>query len=100
MFRALFGGLALAITSGCASFEFALIGDMPYADEAITNSYPNLIRDINRRRLAFVVHNGDIKSASAPCTDEVFRERLADFQSFAHPLFYVHGDNEDRKSVG
>lgn len=94
MFRALFVCLVLAITSGCASFEFALIGDMPYADEAITNAYPKLISDINRRRLAFVVHNGDIKSAASPCTDQLFEERLADFQSFTHPVFYTFGDNE------
>lgn len=94
MFRAFFCCFGLLAITGCASFEFALIGDMPYADEAITNAYPNLIRDINRRRLVFVVHDGDIKSGAAPCTDEVFGERLADFQSFAHPLFFIFGDNE------
>jgi hypothetical protein len=89
----------LALT-GCAHrqpwrpFEFALIGDMPYTDEATTNAFPNLIREINDANMAFVVHDGDIKSGGTPCTDELFRERLAQFQTIEHPLFYIFGDNE------
>jgi hypothetical protein len=88
--------LVVVLLSGCAhrGFEFALIGDMPYTDEASTNLFPNLIREINQARLAFVVHDGDIKSGSAPCTDEVFRERYAQFQTFEHPFFFIFGDNE------
>jgi len=93
------GGLiALMVLTGCAHhsgrFEFALIGDMPYTEEATTNLFPNLMREINAADLAFVVHDGDIKSGSSPCTDEVFRQRFAEFESFAHPLFYIFGDNE------
>jgi hypothetical protein len=89
----------LMFVSGCAhrwsgGFDFALIGDMPYTDEATTNLFPNLIRDINAADVAFVVHDGDIKSGGSPCTDQVFRERLAQFQRFDHPLFYIFGDNE------
>lgn len=76
------------------SFEFALIGDMPYTDEATTNAFPNLIKEINAAELVFVVHDGDIKSGSTPCTDELFRERFAQFQMFRHPLFFIFGDNE------
>lgn len=75
-------------------FEFALIGDMPYTDEATTNAFPNLIDEINRAPMAFVIHDGDIKSGSTPCTDEVFHERYRQFQSFRHPLVYIFGDNE------
>lgn len=94
VFRMLLSCAGLLAITGCASFDFALIGDMPYTDEATTNTFPNLIRDINRRQLAFVVHDGDIKSGSSPCTDELFHERFAQFQSFTHPLFYIFGDNE------
>lgn len=83
---------------GCAHlgqrFDFALIGDMPYTDEATTNLYPNLIREIDAADLAFVVHDGDIKSGSGPCTDELFQQRLSEFQALQHPLFYTFGDNE------
>lgn len=85
--------------AGCAHrhsgvFEFALIGDVPYTEEARTNLFPNMIREINEADVAFVVHDGDIKSGSAPCTDEVFRQTLDQFQTFEHPLFFLFGDNE------
>jgi hypothetical protein len=94
--------VALVTLVGCAcgnrhspgAFEFALIGDMPYTDEAATNAFPNLIEEINSAHVAFVVHDGDIKSGSTPCTDDLFRERLAQFNSFKQPLIYIFGDNE------
>jgi hypothetical protein len=75
-------------------FDFALIGDTPYNDDQATNRFPNMIADINRVPLAFVVHDGDIKSGATPCTDEVLEERRRQFQSFRHPLIYLFGDNE------
>lgn len=98
--------LIALICSGCGSgafsqqrsknarFDFALIGDVPYNDFDATNSFPNMIEEINRARLAFVVHDGDIKSGGAPCSDEVFSERYLQFHTFRHPLIYVFGDNE------
>src|SRR5688572_20553788 len=90
------------LTSGCASwlgsraksFDFALIGDVPYTPEQVTNSFPNMIRELNAANLEFVVHDGDIKSGSEPCTDEIFTARLKQFETFRHPLIYVFGDNE------
>jgi hypothetical protein len=76
------------------SFEFALIGDVPYNDFAATNSYPNMIDEINRARLAFVVHNGDIKAGATPCTQEVFESCYRQFQTFQRPLIFLFGDNE------
>jgi len=81
---------------GATRFDFALIGDMPYDDQQITNFFPNLTADINAADLAFVVHDGDIKSGSTPCTDQLFAERLADFNRFRHPFIYIPGDNEWR----
>jgi hypothetical protein len=75
-------------------FEFALIGDVPYNEYDATNSFPNMIDEINRARLAFVVHDGDIKAGATPCTTEVFQRCLQQFQSFKHPLILVFGDNE------
>lgn len=71
-----------------------MIGDVPYTDAAVTNDFPNLIRELNRASLEFVTHDGDIKAGAAPCTDELFVARLAQFQTIRHPLFYVPGDNE------
>ncbi len=53
-----------------------------------------MIREINRESLAFVVHNGDIKAGETPCSDELFRARYGQFQTFAHPLIFIFGDNE------
>ncbi len=75
-------------------FEFALIGDVPYSDEASTNYFPNMIREINQRRLKFVVHNGDFKAGATPCSDELFARCHEQFQSFKHPFIYIPGDNE------
>lgn len=75
-------------------WDFALIGDLPYTDQAVTNDFPNLIRQLNRAELAFVIHDGDIKAGAAPCTDALFEARLAQFQTIEHPLFFVPGDNE------
>ncbi|MBL9171496.1 MAG: hypothetical protein JNN07_27435 [Verrucomicrobiales bacterium] len=80
--------------AAAATWDFALIGDLPYTPEAETNDFPHLIEDLNRARLEFVVHDGDIKSGSSPCTDAVFRNRFEQFQTIQHPLFYVFGDNE------
>lgn len=76
------------------SFDFALIGDVPYDDAQRTNYFPNMIADLNRARIEFVVHNGDIKSGATPCTDLLFEDVYRRFQTFKHPLIYLFGDNE------
>lgn len=95
------GATAVLLVTGCANlqqtakpFDFALVGDVPYTDEQVTNLFPNMIHELNAAQLAFVVHDGDIKSGDSPCSDAVFEDRLRDFQSFRHPLIYLFGDNE------
>jgi hypothetical protein len=95
-----------AVFSGCATsslssdartpahFDFALIGDVPYTEADATNGFPNMIAEINQARLAFVVHDGDIKDGAAPCSDEALARCYRQFQTFRHPLIYVYGDNE------
>jgi hypothetical protein len=75
-------------------FDFALIGDVPYSEEDTTNGFVNLVQDLNRADLRFVVHNGDLKSGSAPCSEALLAERYGQFQTFKHPLVYLFGDNE------
>jgi hypothetical protein len=92
----------MALAAGCATqpgspkggFDFALIGDVPYNDFDATNSFPNMIAEINRAPLAFVVHDGDIKAGATPCSDELFQRCYDQFQTFGHPLIYLFGDNE------
>jgi hypothetical protein len=67
---------------------------MPYDAYQISNAFPNLIEDLNRENLAFVVHDGDIKAGATPCTDAVLEQVFAQFQTVRSPLVYLFGDNE------
>ena len=75
------------------SFDIALIGDLPY-DAEEEAKFDNMIKDINRSKLAFVVHDGDFKSGSSLCSDEVFNQRYDLFQTFRHPFVFIFGDND------
>jgi hypothetical protein len=78
---------------GDKSFEFALIGDLPYSAEQEAK-FTNLIADINRSPAAFVVHDGDFKNGSTLCDDATFLSRKELFQKFEIPFILVYGDNE------
>jgi hypothetical protein len=88
-------GQASALAQGQpgARFSFAVIGDTPYysGEEWI---FADMLKDIDREDLAFVVHIGDFKSGSSACSDELFAKRLQQFQSVRHPFIFVPGDNE------
>jgi hypothetical protein len=87
--------LALVSSGGAAGaeFTFAAFGDTPYSyDEELR--FPDLIAELNRQQLAFVVHVGDFKAATTRCSDEVFLQRRDWFNYFHHPLVLVPGDNE------
>ena len=98
--------LALLGSSGCstaltrtrspsaAPIRFALIGDIPYSDYDAKVSFPNMIDDINQARVAFTVHDGDIKSGSSPCSMEILDQMFGQFQKFDSPFIYLFGDNE------
>jgi hypothetical protein len=101
--------LALLLSS-CASppappdgFTFAVFGDTPYSvnEEKL---YHAMLRRLDGERFEFIVHVGDIKSGSTPCTDELFAERYADLNASANPIVYTPGDNEwtdcRRKAAG
>jgi hypothetical protein len=75
------------------TWRFAVIGDVPY------NSYeesqlPLMLDDIAAEHPQFIVHAGDFKSSSKPCSDALFRDRRTLFDASQVPLIYVPGDNE------
>jgi hypothetical protein len=84
---------ALAQGQAAARFSFAIVGDTPYSfgEEWM---FADMLKDIDREDLAFVVHIGDFKSGTSPCSDELFAKRLGQFQSVRHPFIFVPGDNE------
>lgn len=98
--------LALLAPIACADparFAFGIIGDAPYSalEESVL---AGMVREMNAEDLAFVVHVGDIKNGSSPCSDELYSERKAMFQASRHAFILVPGDNEwtdcHRKAAG
>lgn len=78
---------------GKRKFDIGLIGDTRYTAEQQTK-FLNLLEDMNGEKLAFVVHDGDIKSGSSPCADHIYHETRDLFEQFKAPLIYTPGDNE------
>jgi hypothetical protein len=92
------GAIALAISlrprpepDPPASFAFAVLGDAPY-DFWEERQFRRVLRQLDEERLAFVLHVGDI--FWHPCSDEMYRRRLLDFQALRHAVVYTPGDNE------
>jgi hypothetical protein len=59
-----------------STYAIGLWGDMPYNADQQTSGVPNLIADMNRQHLAFIAHDGDIKSGSEQCIDDVYTRAL------------------------
>lgn len=93
----LIGGVALwAAWCGsviAADFTFAALGDTPYTADEETG-FIGLIAELNRERLAFVVHVGDFKNGHSECSDRVFLQRREWFELSRHPWIFTPGDNE------
>ena len=85
--------VALALQANAEPLTFGLFGDTPYSRWEREN-LPDLIAEMDRENLAFVVHDGDIKNGSSVCSDEVLQDILGVFRKSATPLVYVPGDNE------
>lgn len=92
-----------SVQAANTALEFALIGDMPYNAKQ-KKEYANLIRDINGKDMAFVVHAGDYwfdgiawkktTRGLPPCSDETMLDRMQSTQSFRHPFILTPGDND------
>src|SRR5262245_35443922 len=79
---------------GVAPFAFALIGDMPYGAPR-EEQFARLVAEINRDNdIDFVMHAGDIKAGSEPCSDELIRHRFSLYETFQRAFVYTPGDNE------
>ncbi|MBI5108991.1 MAG: hypothetical protein HZA62_09595 [Rhodocyclales bacterium] len=83
----------MALPSQAETLSFGLFGDTPY-NAWERRHLPELIAEMDQDDLAFVIHDGDIKSGSSECSDTAFLDILGVFQNSKHPLIYVPGDNE------
>ncbi len=87
------GAAACSTPQPPSDWSFGIIGDLPYAPVE-EPQFENLIDAMNREDLAFVIHVGDFKGQNDPCTDDIYRYRLEQFNRFRHPFIFVPGDNE------
>jgi hypothetical protein len=84
---------------GCAAVvspevpSFGVLGDTPYTDMEIER-LDLVIDEMNREKLAFVVHVGDIGTSAQACSDEWLVARKTQFARIRHPFLLVPGDNE------
>jgi len=78
-----------------AAYEIGLWGDLPYSDIQATVGVPNLIADMNSQKLAFTVHDGDLKQGSnSPCNDALYINSMGYLNSLQSPAMFVPGDND------
>lgn len=75
------------------SFSFLAMGDMPYNPEQETK-FRDLLKRASLEPFSFLVHVGDIKGQSEPCTDERFEMIRDIFREQSVPVVYTPGDNE------
>jgi hypothetical protein len=87
-------GCSSALIAPPQQFSFGLWGDMPYQKAGDDTKLPAVLQSINRADIAFSIYDGDIKDGSSKCTDKVFTDALAMFNSMVQPVVYVAGDNE------
>ncbi|MBS1212706.1 MAG: hypothetical protein H6R26_1323, partial [Proteobacteria bacterium] len=79
--------------AGHDSYAIGLWGDLPYS-AAQAAGVANLIEDMNSQRLAFSVHDGDLKSGGSECKDAVYTAALGYFDSLKAPAMFTPGDND------
>jgi hypothetical protein len=85
-----------------APYAIGLWGDLPYSDEQAKVGVPNLIADMNAHRLAFTVHDGDLKAGSGipgsttptTCADVLYAQALGFLNSLKAPAAFTPGDND------
>jgi hypothetical protein len=108
--------LAFAVTSaqqkadnaernGWSPYAIGLWGDLPYSAAQEQIGVPNMIADMNAQRLAFTVHDGDLKQGSgSPCDAQLYLRSLGYFNALEAPAMFTPGDNDwtdcDRASNG
>ena len=100
------------LEAGDDTYAIGLWGGLAYSDIQATVGVPNLIADMNAQRLAFTVHDGDLKAGKSiagsvtptGCQDALYDQWLGFFNSLNAPAMFTPGDNNwtdcDRPSNG
>ena len=85
--------LCVAALAHGETWQFALIGDVPYSARE-RRELPRMLEAIADTHVAFIAHIGDIKHGQARCDDAVFADRQQLFNASRVPFVFVPGDNE------
>ena len=85
--------LCVAALAHGETWQFALIGDVPYSARE-RHELPRMLDAIADTHVALIAHIGDIKHGQARCDDEVFADRQQVFDASRVPFVFVPGDNE------
>jgi hypothetical protein len=84
---------AASLAGAQVPFAFGVFGDTPYHPLEVP-AVSQMLRDMDRAGMAFVVNIGDLKRSSEPCSNDVLRERYALLDASPRPLVFTPGDNE------
>jgi hypothetical protein len=88
-------GAATAQVGPGETYAIGLWGDLPYSTEQASTGVPRLINDMNAQRLAFTVHDGDLKQGSgSPCDDALYFNALGYLNALLAPAMFTPGDND------
>ena len=78
-----------------SAYAIGLWGDLPYSSVQASVGVPNLIADMNSQKLAFTVHDGDLKQGSnSPCDDALYINSLGYLNSLESAAMFTPGDND------
>jgi hypothetical protein len=79
---------------GGDTYAIGLWGDLPYSTEQEAG-VTQLIADMNAQKLAFTVHDGDLKAgANSPCDEALYTKSLGYFNALKAPAAFTPGDND------
>lgn len=85
--------MLLAWPGSAATLEFFACGDLPYSNTEFAG-LERLLASAAQGDPAFILHVGDIKAGSQPCTPAGDRRIAQLFARQSPPVFYTPGDNE------
>ena len=85
--------LGLASPALPEPLRFFALGDTPYSEGEFLQ-LEGLLAGVAEASPAFVIHVGDIKPGSSPCTDAYNARIAALFRALSVPVAYTPGDNE------
>ena len=77
--------LCVAALAHGETWQFALIGDVPYSARE-RRELPRMLEAIADTHVAFIAHIGDIKHGQARCDDAVFADRQQLFNASRVPF--------------